>query len=265
MTAWLAFTALTVGLVLVILILARLSTAVINAVDSSSTTETVDETHLDVHGPPDEEHRNLDGPAEIDFSTKELVANVTLSHGVFTVILGLGIYITDIPLPALGIAPDPMSTGWIALWIGIAVGILLSIANTIAGGLTRIFREDPSEHLRELLAPESTSGWIILIGLVLPIIAIFEELLFRAALIGALASGFDISPWILAIVSSGAFAVGHQTQGHLGVIVTGLLGLALAIVFILTNSLLAVIIAHYIVNATEFIVIEGIGWEPFTK
>ena len=33
----------------------------------------------------------------------------------------------------------------------------------------------------------------------LPIIAVFEELLFRAALIGVLAAGFDLSPWLLAV------------------------------------------------------------------
>jgi membrane protease YdiL (CAAX protease family) len=40
--------------------------------------------------------------------------------------------------------------------------------------------------------------------------------------------------------------------------VTGLLGFALAVTFVLTGSLLAVIVAHYLVNALEFIVHEGL-------
>jgi hypothetical protein len=41
------------------------------------------------------------------------------------------------------------------------------------------------------------------------------------------------------------------------------LGAALGAVFVLTNSLLAVVVAHYLVNAVEFVVGEGLEWRPF--
>ena len=122
---------------------------------------------------------------------------------------------------------------------------------------------DPSERLRELLAPETLRGWVLLLVVVLPAIAGFEELLFRAALVGGFAAGFGVSPWLLAVPSSVAFAAGHGAQGRLGVLVTGLLGFALAAAFVLTDSLLVVVVAHYAVNAVEFVAVEGLELRPF--
>ncbi|PSQ23595.1 CPBP family intramembrane metalloprotease domain-containing protein, partial [Halobacteriales archaeon QS_9_67_15] len=76
---------------------------------------------------------------------------------------------------------------------------------------------------------------------------------------GAPGAAFGVSPWALAVVSSVAFALGHGAQGRVGVAVTGALGLALAAGFILTDSLLVVVVAHYLVNALEFLVHEGLG------
>jgi len=102
-------------------------------------------------------------------------------------------------------------------------------------------------------------GWVVLLVVVLPLIAGFEELLFRAAMIGAFSAGFGVSPWLLAVLSSVAFAAGHGAQGRLGILATGVLGFALAAVFVVTESLLVVVVAHYVINAVEF-GLEGIGY-----
>jgi membrane protease YdiL (CAAX protease family) len=78
-------------------------------------------------------------------------------------------------------------------------------------------------------------------------------------LVGGFAAGFGLSPWPLAVLSSVAFALGHGAQGPLGMVVTGLLGFALAAAFVLTGSLLAVVVAHYLVNALEFLGAEYRG------
>ena len=44
---------------------------------------------------------------------------------------------------------------------------------------------------------------------------------------------------------------------------TGLLGFALAGAFVLTDSLLVVVVAHYAVNAVEFVAVEGLELRPF--
>jgi len=88
----------------------------------------------------------------------------------------------------------------------------------------------------------------------LPVVAGFEELLFRGVLVGALSAGFDASPWLLAVASSVVFGASHTAQGWTGVLATTLLGLVLAAVYVTTGSLLVVFVAHYVVNAVEFTV-----------
>jgi|GEM_PF-130639 membrane protease YdiL (CAAX protease family) len=193
-------------------------------------------------------------------STGMVLANVAFSQGLFAlVLLGAAVY-TAIPASALGIefSLAYLETG---LLLGAAAGVVFYLANELAAAAATRFGFDHDEALRELLSPDSIGGWLILLLGVLPIIAFFEEFLFRAALIGVPAAGFGLSPWLLAVGSSIAFALGHGMQGSVGVVVTGLLGFVLAAVYIVTGSLLVVVVAHYLVNALEFVVHEGFGLE----
>ena len=274
MTRWAAFAGVTLAVLVLLLLLARASTHALSGGGGFITRrerrwlDGLEDgaTHLDVSEAPKPREMT---PAESTLApadsvpTLALLANVAVSHALFALLLLGGIWLTGVPLPALGVSADPLSTGVPAVVLGIALGLALSFANTLAGGLARAFGADPSEELRGLLAPQSAVGWIVLLVVVLPIIAGFEELLFRAALVGVFAVGFEFSPWLLAVLSSVAFAAGHGAQGPLGVLVTGMLGFVLAVAFVLTNSLLVVVVAHYVVNAVEFVVFEGVGWEPF--
>lgn len=204
-----------------------------------------------------------DGSGEIDpasLSTGELLANVAVSQGLFAVVLVGAVIYTGVPADALGIEYSVSALEYGLFW-GIAFGVVLYVANEIGAATATHFGFDHDEQLRELLAPDSLQGWLVLLVVVLPVIAVFEELLFRAALIGAISVGFGIDPWILAVVSSIAFAVGHGMQGSVGIVVTGLLGFVLAAIFIVTGSFLAVVVAHYVVNALEFVVHEGLGFD----
>ncbi|GAB7018366.1 CPBP family intramembrane glutamic endopeptidase [Halostagnicola bangensis] len=199
-------------------------------------------------------------PVPAEMSTEMLLANVALSQGVFAVVLiGAAIY-TGIPAEALGLefSQSYLITG---LVIGTGLGIALYVANEIGAAISTWIGFDHDEELRELLGPDSVGEWAVLLGFVLPVIAVFEELLFRAALIGVFEAGFNISPWFLAVVSSIAFGLGHGMQGSVGVIVTGALGFVLAAAFVLTGSFLVVVVAHYLINAFEFVVHEGIGFD----
>lgn len=194
------------------------------------------------------------------FSIGLLLANVALSQGVFLLILLGGAWYAQIPLAALGVTAVT-TDGLSMLVVGIVLGIALYLVNELGTlGAEAVGIETPDE-LRESLAPDSPLGWVVLLCLVLPIIAVFEEFLFRAALVGALSVGFSISPWALAILSSIAFALGHGAQGTVGMVATGGLGLVLAAAFVMTGSLLVVVVAHYLVNALEFVVHEGFGIE----
>ncbi|MEY7851485.1 CPBP family glutamic-type intramembrane protease [Natrarchaeobius sp. A-rgal3] len=196
-----------------------------------------------------------DGVDPASLSTGALLANVALSQGLFALVLLGAVLYTGIPAGALGVE---FSWSYVeqGVLLGTVAGIVLYVANELGASFATRFGFDHDEQLRELLAPESTQGWLVLLVVVLPIIAVFEELLFRAALIGVVSAGFGVSPWLLAVLSSVAFAVGHGVQGSVGIIVTGLLGFVLATVFIVTGSFLVVVVAHYLINALEFVVHE---------
>lgn len=228
MSDWTVFTAVTLVLLTVILALTWNTTKVFR-----------DESQLSIN----------------QLSTRALFANVVITQGGFAVILVLLIIWTNIPWETVGVTvPD----NWIRLVaIGTVLGVGLYLANvTIAANLSSV-GIDYNEGLRASLTPESYAGWAMLLIVVLPLIAGFEELLFRGVLIGGFEAGYAINPWVLVVASSFVFALGHGIQGHGGIIVTGLLGVILGAVFVITGSLLVVAIAHYIINALEFLVNEA--------
>lgn len=206
-----------------------------------------------------ERERLTERLAPDDVSTGALLANVAFTQGLFGLLLVAGAFYFEIPASAFGVAADPLSTGLPALAVGVGAGVGFWVGNEAAAALADGFGVAFDESLRELLAPDSAGGWVVLLGVVLPVIAVVEELLFRAAAVGVPVAGLGAPAWAMAVVASVAFALGHGAQGTAGILVTGGLGLALAGLFVLTNSLLAVVVAHYLVNALELVVHEGLG------
>ena len=253
MTDWAAFAGIAVALLFLLLVLARLSQGYVGP------TVTVAERRWLAGLPDGADHLDASGapappaPAAEPLPDGVLLVNVALSQGLFGVVLLLGAWYTEVPLAALGLGADPLATGVPALGWGVALGLGLALANALGMSVAERLGYLPGTELRELLAPETPRGWVVLLGVALPTVAAFEEFLFRAALVGAFAAGFGVSPWLLAVLSSLAFAVGHGAQGPAGVAVTGLLGFVLAAAFVLTGSLVVVTVAHYLVNAVEFL------------
>jgi membrane protease YdiL (CAAX protease family) len=197
--------------------------------------------------------RELSGTQAI--SQPLLLLNVAFSQGSFAVVLVAAAILGEVPRAAIGVGDSHLS-GWLAL-VGVALGVVLYGANEAGSRLADAAGLAQSEGVRELLAPNSRAGWVVLLGGVLPIVAGFEELLFRGVLVGAFATGFGVSPWVLVLASSALFGLGHGAQGRLGVLVTGSLGVVLGSAFVLTESLVVVVVAHYLVNALEFVVHAG--------
>jgi len=191
-----------------------------------------------------------------------LLLNVVVTHG------GLGLLVlgaaglTGVPLVALGIGPTSASTGILAVAGGLVLGGLLAGANAAMAATLEQLGIEHSEALRAAMAPRTTGGWILLLGAILPLVAVFEELFFRAVLIGAAAAATGLSPWLFVVPSTVAFAAGHGLQGRGGLLVTGVLGIVLGAAFVLTNSLLLVVLAHYVINAVEFLARELVGVTP---
>ncbi len=280
MTAWTAFTAVSLVLLVLLLGLARASSPAVTRSEELTPTIADDRSEstsiADNRSEPAPLESSSEDPAATEPPLPEetvasgtehipswlLLANVLFTHGLFAGLLVAAIWLAAVPLSAIGIAPESLSPS--ALALGATTGVVLYVLNEMGASHAREWGVSGSERLRTLLAPESIGGWVVLLVVVLPVIAGFEELLFRGVLIGAMHTGFGVSPWLLAIGSSVAFGLGHGVQGKAGIAVTGTLGFALAWLFIVTDSLVAVFVAHYIVNALEFVVHEGFGADPFS-
>lgn len=204
------------------------------------------------HGDSSQHRHRRGGIGEYDVTTAELLVNVVITQGAFAVLLAAGAWYARIPLAAFGLGRSDLTLA--TLGTGIVLGLVLSVLNQFGTAASDRLGLGNGDELRQLLTPESPLGWVALLVVVLPIIAGFEELLFRGALIGVISVGFGVSPWFVAVLSSVAFALGHGAQGPSGIVVTGALGFVLAAAFVLTGSLLVVVVAHYLVNALEFAV-----------
>ncbi|WP_435144377.1 CPBP family intramembrane glutamic endopeptidase [Halobaculum sp. P14] len=189
-------------------------------------------------------------------STAAVYANVVVSNGLFGSVVAAAAWWTAVPPSALGLSPVASPE---LLLVGVAVGAALAAGNEVAGRVATRFGVRPDESLRAAMTPERAVGWAALLLVVLPSVAVFEEFLFRAVLVGALSAGFGVPTWLLVAGSAAAFAAGHGAQGRAGIVVTGLLGVALGAAYVATGSLFAVAVAHYVVNAAEFVVHEALA------
>lgn len=274
MPAWVAFGALTLGLIGVLLLLSIASARTVSdtagvaerstALERSERVSRTRPTGASFGDPrfprfedPDDARQEFgDGREPPELSTGALLANVALTQGLFgAAVLAAAVYFA-IPLSSLGFEAPLVSTGTVT--IGIVLGFLLWIGNEVAAAVADAAGVGYDESVRSMLAPDSIGGWILLFGLILPTIAIVEELLFRGAAIGAFAVGFGLPEPLLVLASSIAFGGAHGAQGRIGAIVATALGLVLAVAFVLTGSLFVVVLAHYLVNALEFLVHEGL-------
>ncbi|MBX0321896.1 CPBP family intramembrane metalloprotease [Halomicroarcula sp. F13] len=277
MPQWAAFVGLTGFLLTALLALARLSQRALPGSDGDAAARTDGFGDVGADGPRDPTIPRFETEAVArrrarlesklspgDVSPGALLANVALTQGLFGALLVGGGFYFQIPLSAFGVTDAALSTGLPALAIGVAAGVGFWVGNELAAVVADGFGIAFDESLRELLAPDSAGGWVVLLGLVLPTIAVVEELLFRAAAIGVPVAGLGAPAWAMVVLSSAAFALGHGAQGRAGIVVTGVLGAALAVLFVVTDSLLAVVVAHYLVNALELVVHEGLGVERLT-
>lgn len=225
---WSTFGVLILAITVAVVALARLSARQLR-VDSST-------SEVDVHAVP---------------QSPPLLYNLALTHVVIAAAVLGATWISGVPLRALGVTWPPDILGALLLGVGI-----FAVGESLSAVTTRLGIREP-EQLRELMAPSSREEWILLLGGVLPVVAVTEELLFRGALVGGLATGWAVSPWLLVVVSGLAFGLSHVAQGRYGVVVASVVGFVFAATFLLTNDLFLVVIAHYLVDVFEFVVHEG--------
>jgi membrane protease YdiL (CAAX protease family) len=159
-----------------------------------------------------------------------------------------------IPAAALGCQPRGFGRELLAALSAIFliyVAFFLSIVIVAAIVLTSPETTDDLKQRVEFMQALPLGDVLGTVLLMIPV-AIHEEVLFRGLMIPYFRRvGCN---WIVAVVVSTAiFAVLHAAQGSLGIIQVFFIGAALGAAFVITRSLLAVIIAHCVFNVVQIL------------
>lgn len=166
---------------------------------------------------------------------------------------------TRAPIRALGLSRPRSIVRTIA--IGIALGIVLLafsklMLTPIVERLTGIPRDlSAFDFLRG-----DTGAFLRLLPLVWLSAALGEEIVFRGFLIGRLEFAFGgasrIATSAAVILSTTLFAFAHAYQGPTGIVITGILGLVFAVLYVATGrNLWTNIVAHGVYDTGSFLLV----------
>jgi membrane protease YdiL (CAAX protease family) len=157
--------------------------------------------------------------------------------------------LTSRPLPELGIT-FALADWW---WLGGAltlIGLIFMVVQFV--GLTR----DPEklnaarkeiQSLRSMIPDNAReTRWFNAVSVTA---GICEEVVYRGFLIAYFTAFVGVIP--AAILSSFVFGLGHAYQGWRGIVKTGVIGLVMAALYLLTGSLWAPIVLHIVVDITS--------------
>ncbi len=157
--------------------------------------------------------------------------------------------ISGLPHQLLGwSAGDPGRDVIAGLGVGIVVAIMVPFLTQVA--VNRLGPQIYSPVVVQSVLPRNRREWL-LVPLALVGTVLLEELLFRSLLLGGF--GQFAPPVLLALVWSVLFGAMHLPQGSLGIVVAAAMGLVLSTLFLATKSLLAPLIAHYVINLLQLV------------
>jgi len=194
------------------------------------------------------------GPAELGFDPAPILTLRKWFDGLLVLSLaGYLVWRQHIPAAALGLRTDGVARQ--LLWAPLTlcgVGAIFLITVFGISALIILFPELRRDVMRrtEFIEMLPTGSLPRAVLLLVPV-AIHEELLFRGLLIPYLRR-LGASWPAAVLMSTAVFAVLHLAQGWLGVVQVFGIGLALGTCFVLSRSLLAVTIAHFLFNLAQF-------------
>lgn len=186
---------------------------------------------------------------EVDFNLLLLPAENLMRVGLIVTCLVLG-YISGVSREQLGwVSRIPLSD--VAAGVGMGVIVQLALNALTEWAIKRFGRHIYSPVVVLSILPRSRDEWAPVLLALFPAVLV-EELLFRSLLLGGLAV---ILPVPLLIVGTALLFGGmHSPQGTLGVVMTAMVSLLLAGLFLWRGTLLSPLVAHYVVNLLQLIV-----------
>jgi len=166
---------------------------------------------------------------------------------IILICVGLG-FLSREDLHTLGWLPQhPL--GDVAL--GVAAGILLPLLLYYPSRwVEQHHPEWYSDVVVRSIRPRNRAQWPWVILALLPV-ALLEELLFRSLLLGAFSPHVNIVAFLIGV--SIIFGLLHLPQGEWGVVGVILISLVLGALFLWRQSLLLVVIAHWLINIMQLL------------
>jgi CAAX protease family protein len=142
----------------------------------------------------------------------------------------------------------PLQIAAVGIIFGLAAQIVVNLITHWAIG--RFGKGVYSPVVMKNVFPRTRREWVLVPAAML-LAVLLEEVLFRGLLLGGLS--VLITPPILIAVLSVVFGIMHSPQGTLGMIVAAGIGAGLSVLFLTTGSLLAPLVAHYLINLLQLI------------
>jgi membrane protease YdiL (CAAX protease family) len=146
----------------------------------------------------------------------------------------------------LGFGHAPIAPAWIGFAAaGLAVAFLAVQYRSVLGSEERLREMEAAiGDLRPLVPHDEREGrWFRAVSLTA---GICEEIAFRGFMIAYLTPLLGL--WGALAASSAAFGLGHLYQGGLGVLKTGAVGAVMGLLYLLSGSLWAPIVVHFLVD-----------------
>lgn len=155
-----------------------------------------------------------------------------------------------------GLAPGQF--GWSFAHPGqdMAVGVVTGLSAQLAVNLVthlaiaRFGKRVYSPVVMKNIFPRTRREWLLVPAAML-LAVLLEEVLFRGLLLGGL-SAF-LPPGLLVVGLGAVFGLMHSPQGTLGMIVSAVIGMGLSGLFLWSGSLLAPLVAHYLINLLQLL------------
>jgi membrane protease YdiL (CAAX protease family) len=148
------------------------------------------------------------------------------------------------------------------LWKEASLGAWLFIplffgAGLLENGLRRMGFSAPATPLPSLIAERNTAEFL-LAGVLVAVVAIAEETIFRGYLILRFRNTMA-NTTAAVLVSAFIFSLGHGYEGSAGVITVGVMGLVFALVYIWRQSLVAPVVMHFMQDFIGVVLVPLLG------
>jgi membrane protease YdiL (CAAX protease family) len=140
---------------------------------------------------------------------------------------------------------EDMATGIV---VGLAAQVTVNLVTHWA--ISRFGKSVYSPVVMKNIFPRSRREWL-LVPAAMFLAVLLEEVLFRSLLLGGFGA-YAPQP-LLVLILGLIFGLMHSPQGTLGMTMAAVIGMGLSVLFLWSGSLLAPLVAHYLINILQLL------------